>query len=215
VLVLCACAAAPLRPVRVVDLPGHRKTALDTSPDEHRRLVPPEAYIRTYLMLFGGLAPLEVQAKAKGKNLFDTWDDYLSALGLPDYKTDTPRATQTNALMIATFERLGNALCEQAAIHDLNPRRNEAPIVFTFNLTPKDPTDDELATRFDRLHRLFLGYPAALAPPERLARFAALYRGVVEAHRKPGAPKSLLSPVQAGWAAVCEGLVDHPELHFY
>ncbi|WP_437742083.1 hypothetical protein WME73_42910 [Sorangium sp. So ce302] len=39
--------------------------------------------------------------------LFDSWGDYLAALGLPDHGLDLPRATQTNALMLAAFERLG------------------------------------------------------------------------------------------------------------
>ena len=85
-------------------------------------MVPPEVYMRTYLQLFGGLLPSEVQAKAKGKDgnqLFDTWDDYVSSLGFPDYRLDIPRQTQTNALMVASFERLGIALCDRAVEHDL------------------------------------------------------------------------------------------------
>jgi len=56
--------------------------------------------MRTYLQLFGGLVPLEVQKKAKGSDgnqLFDSWDDYLSALGFPDYRNDiraAPRPTR-------------------------------------------------------------------------------------------------------------------------
>ena len=98
--------------VPVASLPGHDKVVVDTSPKEDLRMVPPEAYVRTYLQLFGGLSPLVVQKKAKGAEgaqLFDAWSDYLATLGFPDDKLDLPRAAQTNALMIATFERLGAA----------------------------------------------------------------------------------------------------------
>ncbi|WP_437295617.1 hypothetical protein [Sorangium sp. So ce426] len=54
---------------------------------------PAEAYLRTYLWLFGGLAPAEVERRARGDDkaaLFDTWGDYLVALGLPDHGVDLP-----------------------------------------------------------------------------------------------------------------------------
>ena len=69
------------------------------------------------------------------------------------------------------------------------------------------------APRVDLLHRTFLGYPARLAPPEREPRFFALYAAVEASHR--AAKKGKLSPAQAAWSAVCQGLVRHPELHFY
>jgi hypothetical protein len=200
-------------------------------------MVPPEVYMRTYLRLFGGLAPLEAQKRARagdGGNLFDTWDDYVSSLGFPDYRLDIPRQTQTNALMMATFERLGVALCDRALEHDLRPADGRSPaspepgrnlkrqgplpesqrLVFAFEL-PSGPLDaKEFAPRFDVLHRTFLGYPASLAPPQREARFFRLYEQIVAEHAKE-APKSRFSPQEAGWAAVCYGLVRHPEFQLY
>ncbi len=195
----------------------------DTAPKEDLRLVPPEAYMRTYLTLFGGLAPLEVQKRARGGDgaqLFDTWDDYVSAMGLPDYRFDIPRQTQTNALMVATFERLGVALCDRAIEHDLRaPRGGEIPpigqrLVFVFDVPKGELPAAEFAPRFDTLHRIFLGYPASLAPPQRMARFYQLYRDIAAGHAK-AEPKSRFSPSEAGWAAVCYGLVRHPEFHLY
>jgi hypothetical protein len=180
------CAAHPpevVAPMAPAPLTAIAVTAEDTTHKEDLRMVPPEAYMRTYLQLFGGLAPQDVQklARAKdGSQLFDTWDDYVSALGFPDYRLDIPRQTQTNALMIATFERLGVALCDRALEHDLT----------------------------------FLGYPAALAPPDRTSRFFNLYRGI-ESDRAKSKEKSRFSPSEAGWAAVCYGLVRHPEFHLY
>ena len=195
----------------------------DTAPKEDLRLVPPEAYMRTYLTLFGGLAPLDVQKRARGGDgaqLFDTWDDYVSAMGLPDYRFDIPRQTQTNALMVATFERLGVALCDRAIEHDLRaPKGGEIPplgqrLVFAFDVPKGEVTVAEFAPRFDTLHRTFLGYPASLAPPQRVARFYQLYRDIEAGHAK-AEPRSRFSPAEAGWAAVCYGLVRHPEFHLY
>jgi hypothetical protein len=223
-LALAACAAAtpehiqpvlggPLAPVSVV--------AMDTAPKEDLRMVPPEVYMRTYMQLFGGLAPLDAQKAARGNDgsqLFDNWDAYVSALGFPDYRTDIPRQTQTNALMVATFERLGVALCDRSIEHDLkakpaHPVRDR--VVFAFDL-PRPGTMDATAfsPRFDVLHRTFLGYPAALAPATRVPRFLQLYRDIASTH-KTADPKSRLSPDEAAWAAVCYGLVRHPEFHLY
>ncbi len=202
-------------------LPERGRAALDATPKEERRLVPAEAYVRTYLQLFGGLAPLEVQRRARGADggaLFDTWDDYLSALGFPDYRLDLPRGTQTNALMIAAFERLGVALCDRAVEHDLQgkaPPPVSARVVFAFEPPGGEVTDAAFAPGFDVLHRTFLGYPARLAPPGREAGFLALYHDTVARHAAPGAPRSRFTPAQAGWAAVCQGLVRHPEFHLY
>lgn len=241
--------------------------------------------------------PVDVQKAARGAEgnaLFDTWDDYVSALGFPDYGLDIPRQTQTNALMVATFERLGIALCDRAVLHDLamlgttkpapakakddkdadkkpgakadpkkpnekdaakkdaakvdkdaptkdkdgKPPNASAPsganppesdggvvpiaerVVFAFDPPPGGPAGqaslDEVAfaPRFDVLHRTFLGYPASLAPADRLPRYLALYRAIVKEHAQ-ASPKSKLSPAQAGWAAICYGLVRHPEFHLY
>jgi hypothetical protein len=197
--------------------------AEDSSPKEDLRMVPPEVYMRTYMQLFGGLAPLEVQKRARandGNSLFDTWDDYVSALGFPDHRLDVPRQTQTNALMMATFERLGIALCDRAVEHDLKaPKGGEVPpvkdrVIFAFDLPAGETDEVAFAPRFDVLHRTFLGYPAALAPPARIARYFELYRDIFAGHAK-SQPKSRFSPTEAGWAAVCYGLVRHPEFHLY
>ena len=82
---LAALSAACSRPevlprLPAAPLPQLGVAAQDATPKQDRRLVPAEAYVRTYLQLFGGLAPLEVQRKARGADggtLFDTWDDYL------------------------------------------------------------------------------------------------------------------------------------------
>jgi hypothetical protein len=219
----CATPAQQVFPGPKTALPSHGVLAEDVAPKEDLRMVPPEAYMRTYITLFGGLAPLDVQKRARGADggqLFDTWDDYVSALGFPDYRLDIPRQSQTNALMVATFERLGVALCDRAVEHDLKvPKGGEQPalkdrVVFAFDL-PKGALDaGAFAPRFDVLHRTFLGYPSALAPPQRVARFFQLYRDIASNHAKVD-PKSRFSPDEAGWAAVCYGLVRHPEFHLY
>ena len=189
---------------------------IDTTPKERRRLLPPETYLRAYLTWFGGLAPLDVQVRARGKNLFDTWGDYVAALGLPDDAVDVPRATQSNTLMLATLGRLGEALCARAAEHDLHGA-TAAPlaqrIVFAFELTKKPPTAAEFAERLDVLHRTFLGYPLALAPAERAPRYYQLYRAIAEHHstRK----KASLTADESAWAAVCGALILHPETELY
>jgi hypothetical protein len=184
-------------------------------------MVPPEVYMRTYLQLFGGLGPVDVQKAARGNDgngLFDTWDDYVSALGFPDYRMDVPRQTQTNALMVATFERLGVALCDRAVEHDWHGVPEPPPVhdrvIFAFDAPAAALDARGFATRFDVLHRTFLGYPSALAPSQRTERFYALYRAVVAGHAKQ-TPKSRFTPSEAGWAAVCYGLVRHPEFHLY
>ncbi len=219
--------ARPLE--RIVGTPGGQLVAretmvADTAPKTELRMVPPEVYMRTYLQLFGGLLPSEAQKAARGSegnNLFDSWDDYVSALGFPDYRLDIPRQTQTNALMIASFERLGVALCDRAVEHDLGSLGNASPpavgappIVFAFTPSPHAMTEEDFATRFDVLHRTFLGYPSSLAPPERVPRYFALYRDIAANHAK-ALPKSKFTPHQAAWAAVCYGLVRHPEFHLY
>lgn len=200
--------------VPVASLPGHDKVVVDTSPKEELRMVPPEAYVRTYLQLFGGLSPLAAQKKAKGAEgaqLFDVWSDYLATLGFPDDKLDLPRATQTNALMIATFERLGAALCDRAVEHDLRAPLKDR-IVFAFEGAE---VKDEVAfgARFDVLHKTFLGYPASLAPSSRITRYYSLYKETVARH--PTDNKQKLSAAETGWAVVCQGLIRHPEFQLY
>ena len=71
------------------------------------------------------------------------------------------------------------------------------------------------APGFDVLHRTFLGYPARLAPPGRQQSFLELYQGTVARHAEKGAQRSRFTPAEAGWAAVCYGLVRHPEFNLY
>jgi len=216
VALLAACGPATIAPGAARPLPAHTTAVIDTTPKERRRLVPPEVYLRAYLTWFGGLAPLEVQQKARGRGMFDAWDDYLSALGLPDYRADLPRAVQSNTLMLATLGRLGEVLCARAVEHDLHGPK-AAPlagrVVFAFEVTPAEPTDDELAARVDVLHRTFLGYPLALAPADRAPKLAALYRAVAAHHAADQKPP--LTPAETGWVAVCSVLVQHPEAELY
>jgi hypothetical protein len=207
--------ASGLKPAPLSTIPGHDKIAQDTAPKEGPRVVPPEAYLRTYLQLFGGLSPLEVQAAAKSNQLFDTWNDYLGLIGLPDYATDIPRGTQTNALMLATFERIGIALCDKALEHDLksSPAKPIAERrIYAFDMPAAAPTEAEFAERFDVMHRTFLGYPAALAATPRTASYFKLYNDIVAA---PPTTNGKFKPEETGWAAICYGLVRHPEFHLY
>jgi hypothetical protein len=205
--------------IPVASLPGHASLAVDTTPKEDLRMVPPEAYLRTYVTLFGGLAPLDVQQKARSDGTFDAWSDYFTSLGFPDYRLDMPRGTQTNAMMLAAFERLGISLCDHATLHDLNPK-TPVPIaervVFSFD-APKGALDlASFSSRFDVLHRRFLGYPAALAETPRAQRFFDVYTEIVNRHvASAKTTRSRFTPEQAGWAAVCYGLVRHPEFHLY
>lgn len=208
-----ACASSIKEPSAPQPLPATTTTLIDTTPKARRRMVPPEVYLRAYLTWFGGLAPLDVQNRARPRGLFDAWDDYLSALGLPDYMLDLPRQTQSNTLMLATLGRLGEALCTRAVEHDLHQKTPlDQRVVFAFDVTPHAPDDREFAERFDVLHRTFLGYPAALAPEGRIPRFHALYTQIAARH---AGAKQPLSPDETGWAAVCTALVQHPEAELY
>jgi len=214
-LILCAAACGPadaIAPGAAQPLPPHREITVDATPKARPRMMPPEVYLRAYLTWFGGLAPLDVQARARGRGLFDAWDDYLAALGLPDHRLDLPRQTQTNTLMLAAFGRLGEALCVRAAEHDLHDRRTPASARVVFAFEPVEhPTAAQFAERFDVLHRGFLGYPAALAPADRTPRYRALYTDVAAHHtaRQP------LTPDETAWAAVCAALIQHPETGLY
>jgi len=225
-LCLAACTKGPMAgpastaPDPSSTLPGHGGTAVDTSRKEGPRLLASETLLRSYVSVFGALAPLEAQRVllASGSALFDTWNDYLGALGFPDYRVDLPRNAQTNALMVATFERVGAALCDAAMQRDKVVATAAQRAVFDFDL-PADPSPSKLTVAqftpgFDSLHRLFLGYPAALAPTDRTNRFFALYQTTVAAHAAAGVP-TRFKPNEAGWSAVCQGLSRHPEFHFY
>jgi hypothetical protein len=212
---------ASVRSVPVGSIPGHDQVAEDNTPKQGPRLVPAETYLRTYLTLFGGLSPLAAQRALQGSSgsaLFDTWNDYIASLGLPDYRFDLPRGAQTNTLMIATFERIGVALCDRAMEHDLataTPPPVDQRMVYAFDLPAGTIDLPTFTPRFDVMHRTFLGYPAAMAPTDRTARFFALYQGTVARHAAPGAAASPFTPTQAGWATVCYGLIRHPEFHLY
>jgi hypothetical protein len=127
-----------------------------------------------------------------------------------------PRGKQTNTLMLSTFERLGIALCDRSVQADLQ-KAPPLPNRHIFAFEPPAGTVDLAAFTppFDVLHRTFLGYPAALAPPDRIGRFLQLYTDTVARHSATGAPASQFTPAQAGWAAVCYGLLRHPEFHLY
>jgi hypothetical protein len=223
-LLLAACTQSPVAgpaaqgPDPSGTLPGHGDLPVDTSRKEDPRLLGAETLVRSYASVFGALAPLEAQRvlQAGGSALFDTWNDYLGALGFPDYRVDLPRNAQTNALMVATFERVGVALCDAALQRDKAlPSGSPQRAVFDFDLPTASPlTLAQFTPGFDSLHRLFLGYPAALAPTDRTARFLALYQSTVAAHAAPGVP-TRFKPNEAGWSAVCQGLARHPEFHFY
>lgn len=204
------CAACSKSPDEPAPLPPGHAAPVDTTPKEGPRLMPAETYIRSYLAIFGGLSPLAAQQAAQardGKQLFDTWSDYLGTLGMPDYRYDTPRIAQTNTLMLATFERIGVALCDRALEHD---RGTTPRLVYDFDMPAGELSKDDFAPRFDKMHRLFLAYPSALAPTDRTSRFYQLWLDTFRGH-----PSSRFSAAEAGWAAVCYGLVRHPEFHLY
>jgi hypothetical protein len=221
-VVLVGCAPA-LIPSQAASPSLLATVSFTTAPQEPERLVAPEVLLRSYLRLFGAATPLDAEKLARGndgRKLFDNWTDYLSALGLPDYRNDLPRALETNALMVSTFERIAEALCDRAIERDLHAKLAiGARSIYAFDL-PLAPLDRAaFAPRFDVLHRTFLAYPVALAPPNREADFFALYQKVVARHAtqpgKPNAKHERFTPSEAGLAAVCVALARHPELHFY
>lgn len=216
-ITVAACAHAPhaIAPSPPQPLAAAQTVAIDTTPKERRRMIQPEVYLRAYLGWFGDLAPIDVQNRARPKGLFDSWDDYLAALGLPDYRIDLPRQGQSNTLMLATLGRLGEALCDRAVEHDLHgkpPPSLAQRVVFAFDPVAA-PKLEQFAERFDVLHRTFLGYPAKLAPPERVQKFYLLYQEIAARHGKQkNAP---LTADETAWAGVCAALVQHPETGLY
>jgi hypothetical protein len=207
-----------IKEVPATAIPGH-ESLQDNSPKEGPRLMHAEVYLRSYGRLFGDLTPSQVEAVARGDepaSLFDRWRDYLASLGLPDYRTDVNRGVTTNSVMVATFDRLGIALCVRQLEREL---RGNVPMeqrkVYAFD----DPTDHALSdaefeARFDVLHRTFLGYPAKLAETDRMRRFRELYRAAIADAEKDTVPRKLTAR-ETGWAAVCYGLSRHPEFHLY
>lgn len=193
------------------ELPPSRTITLDTSPKAERRAVAAEVFLRAYMYWFGTTEPREAAARARGDNLFDLWSQYLAALGLPDYHVDSPRVSKSNAIMLATIGRLGEALCVRTAERELG---TSVPVeqrrVFAFDSQPNLSYTD-FVSRFDVLHRTFLGYPFALASPSRGAVFYAMYQRVEQRHRAGGR----LPADRLAWAAVCTALVQHPEAWLY
>lgn len=203
----------------LASVPGHENLAQDNTHKESPRLMAAEGYMRSYLRIFGALSPLQAQTQlaAGGDGLFDSWSNYLAAMGLPNYTLDLPRGAQTNALMVATFERLGIALCDKAVLKDWS---TAAPVamaqraVYAFD-PPKDITDKVAFTAaLDVLHRTFLGYPIKLAPTPRADKYFDLFTKISATHTTD--PKlSRFTANQAAWAAMCYGLVRHPEFQLY
>jgi uncharacterized protein (DUF1501 family) len=102
-------------------------------------------FLRSLLVWFGEVTPLEAQRLASGGNLFDSWRDYLSMLGLPDYRGDIPRAEQSNAMMQATLGRLAEALCIKTAAREL---KAGGPVdsrnIYAFEIVARPSTDQFL-----------------------------------------------------------------------
>ena len=128
-----ACAARP--PEHVVAGPPSQLVdrgviAEDTAPKEDLRMHPAgglHADVPAAVRRARAARGAEAGAGGDGGSLFDTWDDYVSALGFPDYRLDVPRQTQTNALMAATFERLGVALLPRYRYPGARRRRRRSP----------------------------------------------------------------------------------------
>ncbi|MDB4963242.1 MAG: putative rane protein [Myxococcales bacterium] len=200
-----------IAPAATDPLPAHGFVTLDTSLKARRRAVPAEVVLRAYLGWFGGLAPREAFLRARGNDLFDQWSYYLAALGLPDHHVDAPRVSQSNTVMLATMGRMGEALCIRSIERDLRTRTTPLAdrVIFAFEPVV-GPDRAAFASRFDVLHRTFLGYPATLAPTTRTERFFALYRAVAARHRG-----GRLTADETAWAAVCTALVQHPEAWLY
>lgn len=204
-------------PGGMANLPGHESVAQDNTHKESPRLITAESYLRSYLRLFGGVTALQAQKDlaAGGAGVFDAWGNYLAALGLPNYALDLPRGEQSNALMVATFERLGIALCDKALEKDWKTAGGvpvASRLIYAFDAA-KDPTDKAaFAERFDVLHRTFLGYPARLAPTDRVDSYFTLFDKIRTTHD----PKtSRFAATEAAWAAMCYGLIRHPEFQLY
>jgi hypothetical protein len=188
---------------------------------EGPRLVPAETYLRTYLKLFGGLSPLQTQTQLVGAtpgDVFDSWSAYVASIGMPDYVVDTTRPSQTNPLMLATYERLGNALCERSMEHDWRIVMPLAKrLIFAFD-RPSATTPDSFRSGLDVLHRTFLGYPLKLAPAAREAGLWNVFQATKRAQAGDagaGDAGARFTPEEAAWTSMCYALVRHPEFQFY
>jgi hypothetical protein len=197
------------------DLHAKGSSPVDRSRGEGRRLLPAEVQLRAFTEAFGDLPPAEVEAlvRAGDPKSFDRFRDYLASLGLPDPSDDVPRAEAPNAMLLAVQERLGAALCERSLARE-RAIPVDARAIFAFDVAG-EPTAADFATRFDLLHRTFLGYPAALAPASRVARFRELFVAVMRTTSARAAARPTVTPVEAAWVAVCHALVRHPEYVTY
>jgi len=186
---------------------------VDETPKEAPRLVDAETYLRSMLSIFGYATPLEAQDDLRIDGLFDTWPDYFSALGLPDYANEVERRTVLNMVTLAAFERIGIALCNRALIRERDRPLDERG-VFAFALSAsRDPA--EFALKLDVLHRLFVSYPVTLAGPQRVSRFHRLHLETLARHADLNGGSKAFSPDEASWGVVCYARVRHPELHLY
>ena len=103
-----------------------------------------------------------------------------SALGFPDYRLDVPAADADQRADGRDVRAARASRCATARVeHDLERRRprarpsSRAPRSSRSTPPKGDVAAAAFAPRFDVLHRTFLGYPASLAPPQRMARFYA------------------------------------------
>lgn len=120
--------------------------------------------------------------------------------------------------MLGAFERLGSALCDRAMEHDWKsapPVAVNQRLIFAFDGGGVELTTAGFAEQLDVLHRTFLGYPAKLAPTDRVRPIPPPLRRHAGPPRGGERPGKRLSPEETGWVTVCEGLIRHPEFHFY
>lgn len=196
---------------RVQNAPRRSGTGASPVSSSQPRLVPPEAFLRAYLSWFGVVLPNDAFLRARGDDLFDRWPDYIAALGLPDDHADTPRITRSNTVMLAAVGRLGEALCVRSAQRDLHEHTAlDKRTLFAFDVIAH-PTLAQFSAMFDVLHRTFLGYPATLAPHDRVQRFYQLYQRIAGSSDK----RSKLSADETAWVGICSALVQHPEATVY
>lgn len=231
VLSLAGCRSAPAELVKPQEVapPKVESAPREAFVPREPRMVPAETLIRSYAAIFGDLIGPEGRKNyplGSRTGRYFGWEEHLPGLGVPDYQRDLPRVGQTNTVMVAEFERLAAALCDRAAARDLLPNPNakpltpelkalvqvNAPPVFPFTAKAGPISEADFAPRFDSLHRTFLGYPAELAPKERIGEFYALYTHVEARHR---ADKPSSASFVSAWSAVCQGLARHPEFHHY
>ena len=213
-IVIAACGGAgAITPSEPTALPAHKTRCSTRTPKERRRMVSPEVYLRAYLGWFGGLVPLDVQNRARPKGLFDAWDDYL-VRARPARLQDRPAAPDPEQHADARDARPARRGAVRARRRARSARRQDAARSarrVRVRCRAATPTTRS-ASGFDVLHRTFLGYPAKLAPGERVAKFHALFTEVAARH---AGAKNPLTADETAWVAVCTALVQHPEAELY